>query len=66
VDLNAISGKQRTKTTGFTASECKRLYVPKDAEIFQNAAEKNAYWIKCASLGVDGPLAKYKVDYLEW
>ena len=66
VDLNAISGKQRTKTTGFTASECKRLYVPKDAEIFQNAAEKNAYWIKCDYLGVDGPLAKYKVDYLAW
>ena len=64
VDLNAISGKQRTKTNGYSTSECKRLYVPTDAVVYQNAGEKNAYWIRSERYGVDGSLAKQKVPYL--
>lgn len=64
VDLNSISGRERTKATGFTEAECRRLYVPEDAEVFQNKAHSNAWWIRCVRLGVDSALSDQKVPYL--
>lgn len=62
VNLCDISGKSRTQAQGFTEAECKRLYVPEDAEVFQNTHERNAWWIKCDRLLVDSSLSSQKVS----
>ena len=62
VNLCDISGKSRTQAQGFTEAECKRLYVPEDAEVFQYAHERNAWWIKCDRLLVDSSLSSQKVS----
>ena len=45
VDLSVIAEKPRAQTAGFTAAECKRLLVPVDAEVFQDANKGNAWVI---------------------
>ena len=42
VNLNALSGKARSKAAGFTEAECKRLFVPIGAVVFQDPQAKTA------------------------
>ena len=64
VDLNVISGTTRTRATQFSAAECKRLYVPEDAEVFINTSRKNAWWITSERWGVDERLWMKKAHFL--
>ena len=61
IDLNTISEKTKAKATGFTAAECKRLYVPEDAVVFQNKAHKNAWWITSERWDVNSALSDKKM-----
>ena len=45
VNLNFISGRTRSKAQGFTEAECKRLFVLKDARVFQDADDQNTWKI---------------------
>ena len=45
VNLNLISGRSRSKAQGFSEAECKRLFVVKDAKVFQDADDQNAWKI---------------------
>ena len=64
VDLNVISNTTRARATQFSAAECKRLYVPEDAEVFINTSRKNAWWITSERWGVDERLWKKKAHFL--
>ena len=61
VDLNDISGNTKTRASGFTASECRRFYVPEDAVVFQNTAHKNAWWITSERWDVNSALSDKKI-----
>jgi hypothetical protein len=63
VDLNVISGNTKTRASGFTASECRRFYVPEDAVVFQNPAHKNAWWITSERWKVDHKLSQKKAHF---
>ena len=45
VNLNLISGRSRSKAQGFSEAECKRLFVVKGADIFQDAHDQNSWKI---------------------
>lgn len=46
VDLNKISGSSRSKAKGFTEAQSKRILILKGAEVFQDAADHNAWKVK--------------------
>ena len=46
VNLNALSGKARSKAAGFTEAECKRLFVPIGAVVFQDPQAKNGWAVR--------------------
>ena len=45
VNLNLISGGSRSKAQGFSEAECKRLFVVKDADVFQDSHDQNSWKI---------------------
>ena len=60
VNLNLISGRHRSKAHGFSEAECKRLFVVKDAEVFQDSNAQNAWKINHGdvTLNLKGARAK--------
>ena len=46
INLNLISGKNRSKAQGFTEAECKRLFMIEDAEVFQDADDQNSWKVR--------------------
>ena len=45
-NLNVIGGKSRCKADGFTEAECRRLFVRRDAMVYQDAQKQNAWMIR--------------------
>jgi hypothetical protein len=54
VNLNTISGSSRCKAYGFTEAECKRLFIPLEAQIRRAPNLKNRWVIEYA--GIEQPL----------
>lgn len=46
INLNALSGKARSKAAGFSEAECKRLFVPAESQVYQCSTRHNAWLIR--------------------